>query len=579
MYDSVNKLICKLLVSAGEIRALAAEWRHLLALHPHPESFYDLAWTIAGLVDPHLNPLAPAVFEDGRLIGVLPLGLRQNQLEFIGISFADYNDLLCIPERKTEILSLMLASLRQSSAASSWHRLMLVNVRDDSLLRQALCESGLRKQFWETRAYPCPYIDFSGGKDALIAKFIAKKSLVRHAKGLNCKGVVAFEVLRDYSAVIPYLERFCEQQVIRRAASGQPSHLRHEEPRRALAGLMCDLAAQGNLRFAVLTLNGDPAAFHFGFVYGRKYYWYKPSFQIDLWDDSPGEVLIRDLLISLRGEPSVILDFTIGNEAFKGRFTNGASNTFILHHDFGWRRHLYPLAQRIRRCLPRNHSILTALLRLKRLSVQTIRATWDLLTLAKHPSKWPRFFYTRRTVIVFRAPCESRPVSLPSDCKIVIDQFAHLAHLVLQGKTPYNWNDIQKLFARLRAGDHVHVLMEQERVAHIAWSGIRTEIQAEYELGTPRALKLPEPHVLIYDCWTAPAERGRGIYSHMLWHICAYYAGQVAASTIFCTESNNSSIRGIEKAGFRRFAALSLTRWLVIGKCWRQREVSDAGSE
>jgi hypothetical protein len=446
-----------------------------------------------------------------------------------------------------------------------------------SLLRQALHESDLHSRFWETRAYPCPWIDFSADKEALIAQLAAKKSLVRHAKGLARQGLVTFEVLRDFTAAAPHLERFFEQQVVRRAASGQSSFLRYEEPRRAMTGLVRDLTARGELRFAVLSLDGQPVAFHFGFIHGRKYYWYKPSFQIDLWDDSPGEVLIRNLLLSLRDESCDSLDFTIGDEAFKARFANRTAETFILHYERGWRGHLVPLARQIRRRLPRTRVWPAALRHLRHLGSRAAGGARSCLALAAHPAKWSRLLHARRAVMVFHAPCEPMAAApLPDGAEIHTDRFADLARLILQGNTPYGWPDIQRLFERRRAGDHVHVWMEQERPVHIAWSGIRTEIQAEYELGTARSLPLPAPHVLIYDCWTAAADRGRGIYARMLHHLRAHYAGQAAAAAIYCKVSNQASIRGIEKAGFSRMAVLSLTRWLVLIKRWRQQEVRDA---
>jgi CelD/BcsL family acetyltransferase involved in cellulose biosynthesis len=565
---------CALLASAAEIRALADDWQRLLDRHPRPESFYGPAWTAAGLEDPGLAPLAPAVFENGRLIGLLPLGRRRDNLEFIAAGYADYHDLLCIPERKTEILRLMLSALRTSSAP--WRRLLLVNVRDDSLLRQALQESGLHTRFWETRAHPCPCIDFSAGKEARITQLTAKKSLVRHAKGLARKGAVTFEVFRDFTATAPHLDNFFEQQAVRRAASGQNSPLRLVEPRRAMTGLIRDLAAREELRFAVLTLDRMPVAFHFGFIHGRKYYWYKPSFHIDLWDESPGEVLLRNLLLSLRNEPTDILDFTIGDEAFKARFANQTAQTFILRQDRGWRTSLYPFARRLRPLRRRLGPLLSALRRLRRLGSRAAGAAHSCLSLATRPARWLRLFYARRAVIVFHAPCEPGNEPLPAGCEIHTDRFADLAGLILQGQTPYGWTDIQRLFARLRAGDHVHVWREQGRPVHIAWSGLRREIQAEYELGTARAMRLPEPYALIYDCWTAEADRGRGIYARMLRHLRAHYAGQAAAAAIYCKESNEPSIRGIEKAGFRRMAVLSLTRWLVLIARWRQEEVRDA---
>ena len=48
--------------------------------------------------------------------------------------------------------------------------------------------------------------------------------------------------------------------------------------------------------------------------------WYKPSFAVDLAQRSPGEVLLRRLLLQAMEENARMFDFGLGDEAFKSRF-------------------------------------------------------------------------------------------------------------------------------------------------------------------------------------------------------------------------------------------------------------------
>jgi CelD/BcsL family acetyltransferase involved in cellulose biosynthesis len=48
--------------------------------------------------------------------------------------------------------------------------------------------------------------------------------------------------------------------------------------------------------------------------------WYKPSFAIELARFSPGEVLLRQLLLRAIEEGLAIFDFGLGEEPFKARF-------------------------------------------------------------------------------------------------------------------------------------------------------------------------------------------------------------------------------------------------------------------
>ena len=79
-------------------------------------------------------------------------------------------------------------------------------------------------------------------------------------------------------------------------------------------------ADTGWLRFTRLDWQGRTIAFHFGFCYRGNFLWYKPSFAIDLAQHSPGEALLRQLLLKAIGEKAHTFDFGLGDEAFKSRF-------------------------------------------------------------------------------------------------------------------------------------------------------------------------------------------------------------------------------------------------------------------
>ena len=76
----------------------------------------------------------------------------------------------------------------------------------------------------------------------------------------------------------------------------------------------------GWLRFTCITWNDRPIAYHFGLCYRGRYLFGIPSFAIDLARYSPGEVLLRQLLIAAIEEGAHTFDFGIGDEAYKYRF-------------------------------------------------------------------------------------------------------------------------------------------------------------------------------------------------------------------------------------------------------------------
>jgi CelD/BcsL family acetyltransferase involved in cellulose biosynthesis len=86
--------------------------------------------------------------------------------------------------------------------------------------------------------------------------------------------------------------------------------------------LAAALHSAGWLLFSVVEFNGQPIAFHFGFDYFGSIIWYKPSFEVQYAEHSPGLLLTRKIIEDGLQRSRRELDFTIGEEAFKDRFAN-----------------------------------------------------------------------------------------------------------------------------------------------------------------------------------------------------------------------------------------------------------------
>ncbi|MBM3499909.1 MAG: GNAT family N-acetyltransferase, partial [Armatimonadetes bacterium] len=147
-----------------------------------------------------------------------------------------------------------------------------------------------------------------------------KKSLLRHERALARNGCLEVRHLREPDVVRPYLPPFFEQHVARWDATPYPSLFRDPLQRRFYERLVDGAAEAGWLRLACVMWNERPIAFHFGSCYRGSYLWYKPSFDIALTKWSPGEVLLRHLLLAAIDEGAHTFDFGLGDEPFKRRF-------------------------------------------------------------------------------------------------------------------------------------------------------------------------------------------------------------------------------------------------------------------
>lgn len=151
-----------------------------------------------------------------------------------------------------------------------------------------------------------------------------KKSLLRHESWFERNGGFQTEHLTKAEEILPYLNSFFEQHIARWKVTDYPSLF--------LQSLQCEfykrlsflLSETGWLRFTRVMWQGVAVAYHFGFHYSGNFFWYKPSFDIALAKHSPGEVLLRQLLIRAQEEKARLFDFGLGDEPFKKRF---ATNT------------------------------------------------------------------------------------------------------------------------------------------------------------------------------------------------------------------------------------------------------------
>lgn len=89
----------------------------------------------------------------------------------------------------------------------------------------------------------------------------------------------------------------------------------------------------------------------------------------------------------------------------------------------------------------------------------------------------------------------------------------------------------------------------------------------------PKCLKFPflrKNDYIIGPCFTQPQCRGRGIYPAVLKHICDSKGDESTRFYMAVDSKNHSSIRGIEKAGFRLCGVVKKTRVLKRYYCVKE---------
>jgi len=254
----------------------------------------------------------------GKVIAIAPFFAEAGMVFFVGSGGSDYLDFVG-DINDVEVLGSLLEAARNRVERFVGFRFYHVSAtsRTGERLQQAAGRLGLT--CYDEGELPAPALALTAQSGA-VEKATQKKSLLRHERFFRSNGSFDVRHLREGEAILPHLGEFFEQHIRRWADTPYPS-LFHDRAQRNFYTVLTRIAARcGWLRFTCLEWNGRPVAFHFGFCYRGSYMWYKPSFEIELARRSPGEVLLRQLLIAAVNEGAHTFDFGLGDEPFKRRF-------------------------------------------------------------------------------------------------------------------------------------------------------------------------------------------------------------------------------------------------------------------
>lgn len=555
--------------------ALEQPWIRLWSAAAGAEIFqhfsFAQAWVRAYANSSHLLT-AVVQGPESDIRAILPLARKEGKVVFVGTGFSDYNDFLV--EARDAAASHLALILNALLNEPGWSECMLENIPGESVLSAAFeklreSESDLFKRiFVHPDAVPAPSL-VPGPDGTEWQEAIRKESLRRHRKKLEKLGTIVFAHLTDVHEIEQHLPLFMRQHAQRRGMAGDRSLFRDQEAVSFYRELIRSMNPARELRFSTLTLDERPIAYHLGFERCGKYIWYKPAFDVDFWDYSPGEVLLQSILMYAAGERLRELDFTIGDEAFKSRFANVLRHNYTLSF---FKRPGAAAAARRRAIVAETARKRPALLTGVRFARRTIRAARRDGILSSAMNVYRRItqaFLRNDHVIVFRWSGEPSAVSNPVPLEIQLLTLGVIAEQAPDYEDVLSPGTLRHFARRIKARDRGFLAFRDNALAHVAWLGIRDEIVAEYETGSDCRVKLDAPAAVIYDCWTPVSQRGYGVYPAMLRHLCSLAANEDYPAWIYCEASNRASRAGIVKAGFvpayhfhRRIMGRAIRSWV-----------------
>ncbi len=279
------------------------------------------------------------VLDNGQLIGIAPLILCDKKLPFPGkalrfiggANFAsDFCAFILHADRSKADRACQAIANWIAANQNLWDELDFVNMLENSqetLALEAAFEA-TRIKHVKRPLYEAPTILLGDPeRDKLL---VNKKSLKRHFNWFKNQGTLEFKHLENASDIEASLAEFFGQHVKRRSSAETASLFLNPENQRFYRRLVELASPLGWIRFFRVTSKGVAIAYHFGFEHGGRYYWYKPSFNVNYLKKSPGEVLLKTLLEYSIDKKLREFDFTAGGEAFKYRFANHSRKLYQL---------------------------------------------------------------------------------------------------------------------------------------------------------------------------------------------------------------------------------------------------------
>jgi CelD/BcsL family acetyltransferase involved in cellulose biosynthesis len=571
----------EILTSFDRLQSLEPEWNRLWRTRPERQVFTSFAWLRAcWLARGGRQALhTPVVLSGGNVVGILPLVAEDSRLRFAGAPFADYNDLICAPADAPAVAATALSALERVEAPL--RHCILENLPEGSALVSGLerLKPSMRSRMRLLPGQSCPTLLLGEEREEILTGILSKRSLKRHQNKLRRLGALRFHHLEDRGEIRRHLPRFFDQHIHRRALAGDRSHFLEPESRLFYEHLVEALDPSRELRFGVLELDGRPLAYHLGFELNGRFTWYKPTFDVDCWDLSPGEVLLKSLFEYAQERSVEEFDFSRGDEAFKDRFANHVRQNQTLYvyarSASGAALRVYDSARERVKSRSWRPAILESAL------AQRGRVTETLRPLVRKSSRddaghglakraWRALVYSRDEAIVYAADKSRKepPVS-PADSGLTLraGALSDLAGLAPDHPDFFDERTLATARRRLRDGDRLFVSEAGGSIRHLAWAGPRTEIRVPGPRNASR-VRLPLGTFLIFDWWMPEEEGGREAHSFALRGIVRRLPEDEVWT--LCRVGDAATRLAIEKAGFSpRIRAGDIRLFGRLVKSWQ----------
>jgi CelD/BcsL family acetyltransferase involved in cellulose biosynthesis len=297
---------------------LAEPWDELVRSMARPSPFLLHAWLDEWSRNSAegVRPVVHAAFDDGRLVGGLPLCLVERRglrvLSFQGGSQSALADVIL---ERTAPASIATA-LAERAEASGQDLALLYGLPAASRLVEALG----RDRVHLIERSEAPVLELEGGWDEIYRAKTTAKSRNQHArkrKQLAAVGRLETEVVREPAELGAALEEAFELHETRWRGRPDGSGFATPGGRRFHRAALRRLAELDIPRIVLLKLDGRPIAFHYFLLFERRMYVHRLAFDPAYARHSPGLLNTLDAIEAAAAEGATMVEFLGGAERYK----------------------------------------------------------------------------------------------------------------------------------------------------------------------------------------------------------------------------------------------------------------------
>ena len=295
-------------------RALDRAWDDAWQSSPAATIFQSSGWYLSWLatVGHEAEPLVlRASTRDGSLVGVaLQWDATTSRVSPLSSPWADYHDVVgAIDDVACGTLADALVGLANEGA-----RIELNEVRPGSALARVAGRAGLRA----SPGPPTCAIDLCNS--ATVRRILDRREHVTKMRRLHRIGDVKLVHHTQGPTMEERLRRFITMH--RTQWHGRPDAVAPFDGG-AVDAFFRELTARcSGAVISELTVEGEPVAMRFGFLWNRTYGGYRPTFDLTMRHLSPGQLLLRSMVEGLVRRGLHRLDLMRGDYEYKGRFAD-----------------------------------------------------------------------------------------------------------------------------------------------------------------------------------------------------------------------------------------------------------------